>query len=134
MAHAIEQLQKAVFAKLTADSELSALVGSNAIYDHLIESEEFPYVAIGNVGYLDWSTSSDDGAELLLTAHIWDRGQSRVRALKILERITQLFDEDLTLESHRVVLQVIDFAEVRREPNSSDFHGLVRLRTKLEAQ
>lgn len=130
---AMKEFQKAVFERLSTDSELTSIIGQNAVFDHLIENENFPYIGLGEVNFVDWSTSSDEGADLVLTAHIWDRSPSRERCLQILEIVAALLTPDLVLQTHKLVLQQIEFAEVRREPNSQDFHGLVRLRAKIEA-
>jgi hypothetical protein len=133
MSHPMADLQKAVFDRLSNDSAIVSLVGEDAIYDRLLESEAFPYIAIGRASYSDWSTSSDEGAEIVLTIHIWDRAHSRERIIDILDKATEALKPDLVLEDHRTVVQTIEFSEVRREPNSQDFHGLARLRVKLEA-
>lgn len=133
MSHPMIDLQKAVFARLSGDAALASMVGPDALFDQLIERDQFPYIAMGRATYADWSTSTDDGAELVITTHIWDRSQSRERTVEILNRVSELLADDLTLDDHRIVIQRIEFAEVRRQPDSQDFHGLVRLRAKMEA-
>ncbi|MEO0637015.1 MAG: DUF3168 domain-containing protein [Pseudomonadota bacterium] len=133
MSHPMIDLQKAVYARLSSDATLTAMVGPDAMFDRLVENEQFPYLAMGRATYADWSTSTDDGAELVITTHIWDRSQSRERTVKILNRVSELLADDLSLDDHRIVVQQIEFAEVRRQPDSQDFHGLVRLRAKMEA-
>ena len=133
MTHPMIDLQKAVFARLSGDAALAALVGPDAMFDRLVERETFPYIAMGRASYADWSTSSDEGAELVVTTHIWDRSQSRERTVEILDRVSELLADDLALDDHRMVIQRVEFAEVRRQPDSQDFHGLVRLRAKMEA-
>lgn len=132
MTHPMIDLQKAVFARLSGDAGLTAMLGSDGMFDRLVEREQFPYLAMGRATYADWSTSTDEGAELVVTTHIWDRSQSRERTVEILDRVSELLSDDLILDDHRVVIQRIEFAEVRRQPDSQDFHGLVRLRAKME--
>ena len=66
-------LQKAFFLKLTADAALAALLGGARIYDDVPVRGEFPYVTFGQTTERDWSTGTDDGAEHVVTLHVWSR-------------------------------------------------------------
>lgn len=71
MASAGLALQRAVFSALSKDAALVALLGSAKIYDDVPQRTDFPYVSFGQSTERDWSTATEDGAEHLVTLHVW---------------------------------------------------------------
>ncbi len=63
MASASWALQSAIFARLTADAVLTALLGGERMYDDVPVRAEFPYLTFGQSSDRDWSTGTDAGRE-----------------------------------------------------------------------
>ena len=55
-------LQQAIFAALSASSDLQALIG-NRLLDYVPRDSAFPYVVLGDGSETDWSTSTERGTE-----------------------------------------------------------------------
>ncbi len=135
MTHAAFALQKAVFAELSADAELAALVGAR-IYDAAPRAAEFPYVAFGETAERDWGTGSGEGSEHRVTLHAWSRQRGKREALAIAERIVAaLHDQALSLDGHLLVNLRREFGEVRRDDDGGaepTWRALLRFRAVTE--
>lgn len=126
-------LQKAVFATLSADATLSGLIGAGRIHDDAPQQAAFPYLTLGQSTARDWSTATDEGAEHVLTLHVWSRAAGKKEAHAIMRALRQaLHDQPLTLEDHRLVNLRHDFSETARDPDGETVHGIVRFRAVTE--
>lgn len=80
-------IQGAVYAALTADASLMALV--QGVYDAqprpLTGSDalRFPYVTIGEDTHADWSTDTELGDDATITVHTWTRYAGRKQEKEI---------------------------------------------------
>jgi hypothetical protein len=127
-------LQKAIFAALSGDAALRALVGDPPrIYDDPPGMSELPYVQIGEGTEADWSTATDVGAEHQLTIHVWSRAGGRMEARAILSAVYDtLHDAALTLEANRLVNLRFALSQVWREADGETYHGIARFRAVTE--
>lgn len=133
MASAGLALQRAVFSALSKDAALVALLGSAKIYDDVPQRTDFPYVSFGQSTERDWSTATEDGAEHLVTLHVWSRAVGRKEVRTILEAVRAvLHDAVLTLTGHRLVNLRHEFSDTRRDPDGETYHGIVRYRAVTE--
>jgi len=133
MANASWALQQAVFARLTSDAALAALLGGARVYDDVPVRAAFPYVTFAQGAERDWSTASDAGAEHALVLHVWSRGNGRKELLAIMEALrAALHDAALTLTGHRLINLRHEVSDVRREGDGETYHGIVRLRAVTE--
>jgi hypothetical protein len=127
-------LQQAIFAKLTGDAALVALLGGERVYDDVPTRAEFPYVTFAQTSERDWSTGSEDGAEHVLTLNVWSRGGGRKEAHEIIGAVrAALHDAALSLTGHRLVSLRHELSEARRDADGETWHGIVRLRAVTEA-
>lgn len=101
---AARELQEAVFAALVADAELEDLIGGAKVFDRVPRNAEAPYVHLGEIAARDWSTATEDGAEIVFAISVWSRAEGRSEGLVIGERVRALLhDQALTLDGHRLV-------------------------------
>jgi len=132
MPHPALALQKAVFAALVADGGVGALIGDR-IYDAPPRDPVYPYASIGETRTLDWSTGTEDGAELRLTLHVWSREHGRSECLAVIEAARAvLHDAALTLDGHALVNLRFDTADAGRDPDGITWHGVMRFRGVTE--
>ncbi len=133
MASASFALQKAVFAKLTADAAMLALLGGPRVYDEVPARAEFPYVTFAQTTERDWSTGTEPGQEHTITLHVWSRGRGRKEADEILSAAgAALHDQALTLTGFRLINLRHEFSDARRDSDGETFHGTARYRAVTE--
>ena len=122
------ELQKAIFARLSSDAALAALVATR-IHDNPPGDAAHPYLVLGESEMRDWPA----GMEHRLTLHCFTRGGGRAEAKSILEAVrASLHDAALALETHTLVnLGFLD-ALTRREPDGLTWRGTIRFRAVTE--
>jgi hypothetical protein len=126
-------LQQAIFARLSADAALLALLGGPRVYDDVPQGAAFPYLTLGQSVARDWSTGSDDGSEHILTVHAWSKAGGKREVLEILGSVrAALHDTGLTLTGHRLVNLRHEHSEARRDPDGDVYHGIARFRAVTE--
>ncbi|TCQ28913.1 DUF3168 domain-containing protein [Rhizobium sp. PP-CC-3G-465] len=101
---AANALQAAVFAKLSGDAALLAVLGDGGIHDRLLERAEHPYLRLAGIESSDWSTASEPGEEHAMTIEVRGaEGGNRV-VQEIAGRVRGLLhDAGLTLAGHHLV-------------------------------
>lgn len=132
MIAAAADLQKAIFAALSAEGPLTTLLGGDKIFDQAPANVRFPYVTFGMTGVYDWSTATESGAEQLFTLHVWSKAQGKKQTLEIMEAVRARLDGPLSLETHRLVALRLDYSEVRFDEDLLIHHGLLRFRAIIE--
>jgi hypothetical protein len=132
MTHAALALQRAALAALAADAAVAALVGDR-IHDAAPRAAAFPYVSFGEGTVRDWSTGTEEGAELRLVLHAWSRERGKRETWAILEALKAvLHDAALELEDHRLVNLRFEFADAAADPDGITWHGVIRFRAVTE--
>jgi hypothetical protein len=133
MASAAWALQQAIFATLTGDAGLVALLGAERVWDDVPTRVDFPYVTFAQTSERDWSTGSEDGLEHVVTLHVWSRGGGRKEALQIMGAVrAALHDAALELTGYRLVSLRHESSDARRDTDGETIHGIVRLRALTE--
>lgn len=133
MASASWALQQAIYASLTSDSALLALLGGARVYDDVPDRKVFPYVTFAPSSERDWSTGGEAGSEHSVVLHVWSRGAGRKEALTIAAALcARLHDATLALTGHRLINLRHEASEVRRDGDGETYHGIVRLRAVTE--
>ncbi|MBB3934497.1 DUF3168 domain-containing protein [Aureimonas phyllosphaerae] len=133
MAHPSAELQTTIVSTLTRDPALLARLGGPKVFDRVPERAAFPYLTLGRTAVVDWSTGTEDGAEHILTLHVWAKGGSKQETYEIMDVVSnKLHDQALLLAGHRLVNLQLQFAEARQEPDSPAYHGILRFRAVTE--
>ena len=126
-------LQRGIYQTLANSSELGALLGGTRIYDDPPQAASYPFINLGQSLVRDWSTGTEDGAEHLLTLHVWSHTGGKKQVHDIIEAIkSSLYDQPLTLVGHELVNLRHEFSEARSDPDGDTFHGIVRYRAVTE--
>ncbi len=133
MASAGHELQKSIFAALTASPAVTGLLGGARVFDDVPPGAEYPYLTIGESAARDWSTGTDAGDEHILTLHVWSRAAGRKEAHEIMGAVRGvLHDAALSVSGHRLINMRHEFSDARREPDGETYHGVVRYRAVTE--
>jgi Protein of unknown function (DUF3168) len=126
-------LQAAIFAALTANADVTALVGTARIFDDVPPNTPYPYVTFGQTTERDWSTSTEPGSEHTLTLHVWSKERGRRQAHRIGVALrAALVDTPLILVGHRLINLRHEFSETRREGDGETYRAIVRFRAVTE--
>lgn len=101
---AASALQKAIHARLSADAELTALVGADGICDRLLDRQRLPLVVLETIDSRDRSTATEAGEEHFVAIVAWSKAAGHREAQVIAARLRALLhDADLTLEGFHLV-------------------------------
>lgn len=134
------ELRDAVVDVLKAHVGLTALLaedprfaGVAAVYDHVPQSAEFPYVTIGTVSGDEHDADDISGQDLEVTVNAF----SRYRGLKEIEQIGRQVDDALhrttpTVTNAKVVTFHRETSEAVLDPDGLTRHGIQRYRVILE--
>jgi hypothetical protein len=126
-------LQQSIFATLTADATLAALLGGANVHDDVPQASTFPYISFGHWLVRDAGTGSEDASEHVVTLHVWSQGRGKKQAHEIMDAVrTALHDQALSLTGHRLINLRHELSETRREPDGETTHGIVRYRALTE--
>lgn len=127
------ELQHSLYQTLVADAELTSLLGGEKIYDFTPERTRPPYITIGMTLEQDWSTSTEEGREHLVTLHSWASNNGRKTVAEISSKIQQIItNASLTMSNHKLINLVFEFNEIRRDVRGEVMHATTRYRIKTE--
>ena len=128
-----DALPRAVYAKLTDDIDIAAVVtGVHADVQQPDEPEDdsgFPYITIGRDTISPWDTKTDFGAEALCQIDIWSRSNNLIEAKEIGELIWYaLHHRGLIIESSDHVMTVQESANYTPDPDGHTKRGVLLFR------
>lgn len=127
------ELQEAIYQTLTVNVDLTNLLGGAKIYDHVPKRTKPPYITIGMTQERDWSTSTEEGREHLITIHSWTENRGRKIAKDIIIALQNAMSSaQLNMPTQKLVNLVFEFNEIRRDPDGDTIHGISRYRIKTE--
>jgi len=133
MASASFELQKSLYAALSAYAPLGTLLGGPHIFDEVPRGAQHPYVAFGQLTVRDWSTGSEQGDEHNITLHVWSREPGHRQAHRIAEAIRDcLHEAALLIDGHRLINLRHETTELRREGGGERYRGFLRFRAVTE--
>lgn len=128
-------LQKAIYAALTAASPLTSLLaaGSSSIYDHVPAQSAYPYVVIGDMTASPHAAVGMEGRDALCDILVFSRAAG-YREVKVIMAATAaaLDDATLVLDGHDVVLCRLTASEVAPEDAGDIRRGRLRFRVITE--
>ncbi|MFB2551011.1 DUF3168 domain-containing protein [Ensifer soli] len=130
---AASALQAAIFARLSGDADLTAVVGADGIADRLVPRTAAPRIVIARIDSRDRSTSDALGEEHLVTieARAGEGGHRVVEALAA--RIGALLTATpLVLDGFDLVLITVRRCRVGRDPRAKGHVAEMTVRALTE--
>lgn len=120
------ELQKVIYARLTADAAVSALVGDR-VYDRVPENAEFPYVAFGNFDIIRDDAQCVTGYEIYVDIDVWSRSVGKPEAHEVTYAVTRsLHNWPGTIPPYQMVaFQHLD-TPTFLDPDGLTTHSVVR--------
>lgn len=128
-----ENLQAAIYAKLTGNSALMALItGVYADVQQPLDAGSdaaFPYVTIGQDNASSWDTKTEFGTEALCQIDIWSRSNNFTQAKTIGSAITDaLHQQPLTITGASHVLTFQQSEVYSKDPDGHTKRGMLMFR------
>jgi hypothetical protein len=135
-------LQAAVYTRLNNYAALTAVIGSNKVFDFVPESATPPYVVIGDDTATDWDTKDTSGWNFTVTIHCWSfeaAGRKQVKSI-----LSHVFDA-LHQQEASITVSGFNLIHIRREfqetfqeaagEGQTDrfYHGVARYRAVVTA-
>lgn len=126
------ELQKAIFVKLSASTELSDIIGTRLL-DHVPDNYDvFPFVTIGEDVLTNWDDDTQNGFDVSVTIHVWSRYPGRKETKEIQGIIySQLHQQDLTITGYNHVLTNQTNQTTTLDPDGKTYHGVQELNVLL---
>ena len=133
MTHPAWALQKALFALLSSDTELTNLLGASRIYDGPPRRAVLPFIAFDPVETTDIGGDDAELIEHQVSLSIWARGSGKREVLEIAERVRDLaHDAALTLDQNRLVNLRLEREEVSQLDDRRTWRGDLSFRAVTE--
>lgn len=126
------ELQKAVVARLKADTGVTTLVGQR-IYDAVPTNATFPYISLGPDQTLPSRADCYNGSEVTIQVDAWSRSVGFPEVKRIAEAVrASLVDAPLSLTGHRLVDIALEEARVLRDVDVLTSHAALSFRALTE--
>lgn len=127
------EIQKALYAVLSSDTDLGVLVGSR-IYDDVPDNQNtFPFVTIGEDTLTQWDTDQKLGYEVSLVIHVWSRYRGRKETKEIQAAIYDaLHNAPLSVTGYDNFLMQEREAESFLDPDGKTRHGIQTYHALIE--
>ncbi|MGV0818666.1 DUF3168 domain-containing protein [Martelella sp. AMO21009] len=126
-------LLAAIHAVLSGDSELTGLIGADAIFDRLLSRPRLPAIVFGECVTTDDSTVDGKLFEHALTIEIWSEAHGRKALQEIEARVRALLDDQaLSLAGATLVNLAHRSTRVKRVTRTGYFLAEMRFRAVTE--
>ena len=130
---AANALLVAIHARLAADPQLVAMIGTDGIRDRLLPRPVLPAFVVGEMETRDYSTATEAGEEHRLVLEVWSDAAGRREAEELAERVRGLLqDAALTLAGHLLVSLAHERTRTRRQANAKLFLAELRFKAVTE--
>lgn len=129
------KLQLAVYAALTADAGLTAMLpdGAGGITAFASPGLAAPYVVIAETGGSAMDTQGTRGRDSRIGIEIYSRAPGGAEARELLERVAAVLEQAaLTVGGHVVVMQDVTSTRCVQDPDGQTYRGLLDLRVISE--
>ena len=124
-------IQAALYAALTADSSLMAVV--SGVFDWVPEGTAMPYVTIGETLATPRNAHDRFGRRHVTTVHVWSDQQGFKETNSIMTLIVQALDHQvLTVVGHDAVMVHYEFEQTLNDPDPEIRHGVLRFAITTE--
>jgi Protein of unknown function (DUF3168) len=121
------EIQKALWDRLSKDSELSNIV--TGIHDSVGEDIPKPYCTISEPDMVPFETKSSFGEETTLVIHVWSDYDGRKETIEILNLILKALSKPLSVDSGFSLFKFkVERMQVLKDIDGVTNHGILRLR------
>lgn len=127
MTHPQSLIQARIFAILTSDATLMALI--TGVFDGMPENQEYPYVNIGEYFLGDFGSHTTSGVDGTITLHAWSQTVGNKSVQMILNRMYSLLHAiDLAITGFPTITFRCSLNQVLDDPDGRTKHGVQKYR------
>lgn len=125
-------LQQAIFAALSASSDLQALIGTR-LFDAVPRESAFPYAVIGDDAETNGDTATESGSVHIADVEIWSRGGGHKESKAVADVVRATLDGASLSPSGQTLVgiryQGTDFA---RQTDGETYRATLHFRAVME--
>ena len=134
-------LQAAIYTRLNSFAGLTALIGSNQVFDFVPATAKPPYVLIGDDTITDNSTKTESAWEAVMTLHCWDAEKAGRKSVKsILDQMyaaLHLKEVNINISGFSLVQMRFEWEHTMQDPSVQGqgdrwWHGIHRYRALIQ--
>lgn len=130
----LQQLQEALYSRLSADAGLTTVIGASKVHDRPPHGAAMPYITFGATRSFNAGTSTEDAGEHLMTLHVWSKTGGRKQCMEAMQAAGAVLASPLPVTGGvRFVSLRGQAEEITYEPDLKAWHGVIRLRAVTEA-
>lgn len=127
----ILEFPKLLYNKLASNNQLNQMV--SGIFSYVPKDTKFPYIYIGKMSAIDWSTKSSQGIQLLFNVHLFSQAQTNKEILEILSLLNDYLDKwEVKLGNRYFVSVKLIASDIEQESDVVAFHAISRFKTNIE--
>lgn len=127
------ELQKAIYERLTLDARVSGVVGDK-VYDGRPDEGQFPCITFGPSDYIEDDSECITGRIETMQIDCWVRDGRRLHPAKELADYVKsaLHLADLTLDEHALVFIRVSSVRAMMDSDGQTGHGIVMVEAHVE--
>ena len=126
-----EELQKALYSRLTTDAVLMGMV--EGVFDQAAEQQAHPFVEFGPSDATEDDADCIIGAEYASQINVWSRYNGQLEAKRIADRVKKVLHRiELPLTDHAMVAIWVQQIRILQDPDGETTHGVVDVRALVE--
>lgn len=126
------EFQTYIYALLTGDADLTAIVGSR-VYDNVPEGAEFPYISFGPHDVIEDDADCITAGEHNLQLDVWSRTVGSLQTKEIVSKIKSiLHDHDGEMLVNALASLRVENRRIFRDPDGKTTHGILNITALIE--
>ena len=126
------ELQKAIFGALTG----AVIIDGQPVpvFDDVPQDADCPYITIGHMSAIDWSTDTEIGNEADVTIHAWSRYRGNLEVYSMQDQIKAALNrQELAVTGWQFTGIDYTAANVLRDPDGITRHGVQTFTVRVSA-
>ncbi len=125
------EVQKAMYAALTGDVTLSALI--HGVYSHTVQDTVFPYVKFGDISAHDWFAKNRNGIEAKIDIEVLSQGRGAKETFAIIAEIKRILNGSvLSLSGCTMISMLCNESQIGQLSDGLTWRGVATFNVLVE--
>lgn len=122
--------QQAIYSALNVSALTSDL--SCAVLDEVKQSQNYPFLTIGEETAIDYSTKDVVGGEYTVNIDVWSQYKGSKETKQIMDKVHDLLhNNNLSVTGFNLINLRFEFSDILRDPDGVTRHGVMRFRAVI---
>lgn len=122
--------QQAIYSALNVSALTSDL--SCAVLDEVKQSQNYPFLTIGEETAIDYSTKDVVGGEYTVNIDVWSQYKGSKETKQIMDKVHDLLhNKNLSVTGFNLINLRFEFSDILRDPDGVTRHGVMRFRAVI---